>query len=244
VALSEALGETEAEAAAVADGRGVAEAERVAVEESVRRVSVAATETETLAVAEGVRTVSVAAGEALPAPGLALPRLLPVPPREALSRALGEAWGEGDSVAVTLLVPACREGLCRALGEAVVVGGMVGGSKVTDGETVLESERMVMVAGTEADTLGQALKEAVGDIVRTVSVAAGEALAGAGLALPRVLLEERAVALSKALGESEAEAAAVADGREVVAGERVAVEEGERRVAVARMEAEALGQVE
>ena len=64
----------------------------------------------------------------------------------------------------------------EALGGAEGVAGMVGGMKVAEEsrEAVEECERMVTVPGTEADTLGQAVWEAVGDWERAVSETAGE----------------------------------------------------------------------
>jgi len=48
-------------------------------------------------------------------------------------------------------------------------------------------ERAVSVAKMEAETLGLAVREAVGDCERMVNEAAGDSDAGAGLAVPRLL---------------------------------------------------------
>ncbi len=75
------------------------------------------------------------------------------------------------------------------------------------------------------------------DCERTVSVAAGEAVPAAGLAVARALpVPPQTEGLGRALGEGEAEAGSVAEGETVAMGERVAVEERERTVSVAREE--------
>ena len=211
------VGTKEAERKPVALRSGDALGEVETVARMVGGMKVAEGERE--AVEECERKVSVAATEA-----------------ETLGQAVWETVGDRER---TVSVAAGEtETLDEADGGVEAVG-------EAEWVAVVEYEHTVSVARAEAETLGQALKEAVEDGVRTVSVAAGEALAGAGLALPRLLPVPRgAVALTEALGEAEAEAAALADGREVVAGERLAVEESDRRVMVARAEAETLGQAE
>ncbi len=109
------------------------------------------------------------------------------------------------------------------LEEALPVAKMVGGMKVTEGDTVEECERNVSVAATEAETLGQAVWETVGDRERAVSVAAGEAVPALELAVPRALAVPPPDELSRALGEA----------RAVARGVKVAVVDCERRVNVA-----------
>jgi hypothetical protein len=96
------------------------------------------------------------------------------------------------------------------------------------------------VAATEADTLGQAVWETVGDRERTVSVATGEGVPAFGLAVPKLLPVPPPVELSSALGEGRAVEDKLAEGEDDARGERVAVVDCERKVSVARMEAETL----
>ena len=160
--------------------------------------------------------------------------LLAVPPGEGLSRAVEEAEGMPVAEAATLPVPAWGEGLCEVQEEEVAVGYMVGGMKVTEGDTVGVRERKVSVAATEADTLGQAVWEAVGDWERAVSVAAGEAVPAAGLAVARALpVPGSPVELTRALGEAEG-VARVVGGMKVKEGVKVEVGDCGRKVAVAR----------
>ena len=136
--------------------------------------------------------------------------------------------------AATLPVPAWGEGLCEVQEEAVAVGYWVGGIRVSVGDTVGVCERKVSVAATEAEALGQAVWEAVGDWDRTVSEAAGEAVPAAALAVAWALpVPGGPVELSMALGEAEGVARAVG-GMKVKDGVKEAVDDCERKVAVAR----------
>ena len=148
--------------------------------------------------------------------------------------------GVEDALGEEVLVPVA-EGLSEALALTDAVARMVGGMKVSVGDTEGVRERKVSVAATEADTLGQAVWEAVGDWERTVSEAAGEAVPAAGLAVARALpVPGSPVELTRALGEAGAVVEMLAEGEELVKGERVAVVERERRVSVARGDAEML----
>ena len=289
---------------------GVGEALREAVEECERMVTVPGVEAETLgqavweAVGDRERTVSEAAGEGVPALGLGVPRLLPVPPgaSEAVGRVVGgikvkegvkeavevcermvtvagteaETVGQAEMVAVedceravavaaaeivpasglpvprlllvgvkealgeVMLVPVW-EGLSEALTLTEAVARMVGGMKVSVGDTVGVCVRKVSVGATEVETLGQAVWEAVGDWERTVSEAAGEAVPAAGLVVACALpVPGSPVELTRALGEAGAVADTLTDVEALAKGERVAVVERERRVSVARGEAEML----
>jgi hypothetical protein len=237
LAEAEAVSDTLPEDEAVAEGERVAveESERMVIVAGTETETVGQAvwdteplpETEALRVGEGVavplaeaegvavevceRTVSVAAGEAVPALGVPVPWLLAVPPGEGLCKALGEAEGLTVVVAVPLPEPAQGEGLCVAQEEALPVAGLVGGMKVSEGDTVGECERMVIVGNTEAETLGQAVWETVADCERAVSVTAGEAVPALGLAVARALPVPPTgpVALGRALGEAQGEARVV-----------------------------------
>ncbi len=142
-----------------------------------------------------------------------------------------------------------------ALGEVETVARMVGGMKVAEGEreAVEECERKVSVAATEAETLGHAVWETVGDRERTVSVAAGEAVPALGLAEPNALAVppragEAVLRVVGGMKEKEGVKEAVVEcermvivaateAETLVQEERVAVEECERTVAVASAEA-------
>jgi hypothetical protein len=254
VELSRALGEASPVEDVLAVGEEEASGEWEAVVDCERKVSVARREAETLsdagaeaellaeaereAVGERVRTVSVAAAEAVPTSGVAVLWLLAVPSGEGLGSALKEVEGVAVLVAAALLVPFQKVGLCEALGQAEAVAMMVGGMKVSEGDTVGECVRRVSVAWTVAETLGQEVWETVGVRERTVSVAAGECEPALTLAVPRALpLPPSMVGLSRALGEAEG-VPRVVGGRKEKEGVKVAVVDCERRVNVASTVAE------
>jgi hypothetical protein len=162
-----------------------------------------------------------------------VPWLLAEPPGEGLSNAVDEAEGLPVAEAATLPVPAWGEGLCEVQEEEVAVGILVGGMKVSVGDTVGECERKVSVGATEVETLGQAVWEAVGDWERTVSEAAGEAVPAAGLVVAWALpVPGSPVKLTTVLGEVEG-VERVVGGMKVKDGVNVAVEDCERKVKVA-----------